>query len=289
MLSREAQRVLPEAVEAVLTQAKPLAEKRRDNRRAFFASVKSIVLDKTRRLSTAERSTAARALVAQLALRLPSTVPAMNLPGSILQLYPESIDRLAGFLVRDRAETYEPSSDFFQKDIAFALGISVPCGAQVVDLTAFFRGRSVLRALTRSGNSSGVARLLLSGGRGPWFAIHTESRFLTDFNETGWEACYARIADLLRRRTGICGMIGTSWFYDPQLLVMSPRLAYLQQRPQERGAFLIRHGTTAIDIERATLTSPTRRALYAEGKYRPVSYTLVWPRDALLAWADSAA
>ncbi len=81
-------------------------------------------------------------------------------------------------------------------------------------------------------------------------------------------------------------MVGTSWFYDPALPAISPRLAYLQQRPLEAGAFLVRHGRGAIYTERATLTSETRRKLYEEGKYLPVCFSLVWPRDALIAWAE---
>ena len=87
---------------------------------------------------------------------------------------------------------------------------------------------------------------------------------LNEFNEQGWDKCYLRIADLLDLRKDIQGMIGTSWFYDPQLLEISPRLAYLQKCPLERGAFLLRHGTGHFDIEHATMTSKTRRRLYNE-------------------------
>ena len=97
---------------------------------------------------------------------------------------------------------------------------------------------------------------------------------------------YLRIAELLERQQDIRGMVGTSWFYDPQLLEISPCLAYLQQRPLERGAFLLRHGTGLFDIEHATMTSKTRHRLYQEGKYTPIVYSLLWPRQDLISWAE---
>jgi len=81
-------------------------------------------------------------------------------------------------------------------------------------------------------------------------------------------------------------MVGTSWFYDPQLLAISPRLAYLQTTPLAHGAFLVRHGSGAIHTELATATSPTRRALAEKGSYIPVCYSLVWPRAELVRWAS---
>ena len=106
-------------------------------------------------------------------------------------------------------------------------------------------------------------------------------------NEEGFDQYYLRVADLLRRRPAVRGLAGTSWFYDPQLIRISPRLAYLQSKPIERGAFLIRHNTSALDIQRATLKSATRRDLYDKGEYVPVSYSLIWGRRELIAWSDS--
>jgi hypothetical protein len=273
----------------IMSSALPLAGRISNNRSALCAAVTAILLDRTRAIPLGERQPANRALVAHLALGLPTVVGRLNLPASILALYPAAMERLSGYLAGATDTAYDCSSDFFQKDLEFVLGLSVPCGAQVVDLQTHFLWRSVARALTRPGNTSAIRRLLLVGGRGPWFGIHTESRHLDDFNETGWDQCYLRIAELLKHRHQVRGMMGSSWFYDPQLRSVSPRLAYLQQKPMERGAFLIRHGTSPIDIERATLTSKTRRSLYEEGKYRPISYTLVWPRNQLISWAKTMA
>ena len=80
-------------------------------------------------------------------------------------------------------------------------------------------------------------------------------------------------------------MAGTSWFYDPALPAISPRLAYLQSTPLANGAHLVRHGPGADHTARATETSPTRKALVASGSYVPIAGTIMWPRSDLLSWA----
>jgi hypothetical protein len=95
-------------------------------------------------------------------------------------------------------------------------------------------------------------------------------------------------------------MVGTSWFYDPQLAYVSPHLSYLRLRPMERGATIVRNGSSDYAISCATaksrsgcedrvarLVASTRRKLYEQGKYVPVAYSLLWPREALLGWVDA--
>ena len=102
--------------------------------------------------------------------------------------------------------------------------------------------------------------------------VHTESRSLTEFNEQEWDNCYLRTAELLERRKDIRGLVGSSWFYDPKLLEISPRLAYLRQRPLERRAFLLKHGTRPFDIDQATMASKDTASPIPRGKY--TSYML---------------
>ena len=271
----------------ILYKSIPLAKKRNNNQAEFFKSVESIIMSKINQFSQKYQNLFRRSIIAKLALGLPKIVEQKGLPDSILVLYPKAFDRLSNHLKNNVNDPYELSDDFFRKDISFVSGISIPCGAQVVDPKSYFLYRSVGRAFLRSGNLKALGRFFRIGGTGPWFGIHTESRYLDDFNEPGWDACYLRIADLLERNPSIRGMKGTSWFYDPQLISISPHLSYLQKRPLERGAFMIRHGTNSVDIELSTLTSKTRRSLYKEGKYIPVSYTLLWPRRDLISWAES--
>lgn len=227
-----------------------------------------------------------RALVAQFALNLPAIVEKLFLPKSILMLYPDVFERVAIYLKNDTEKAYDPTDDFYCKDICFVLGHSIPCGAQVVDINSNVWIRSVIISTLRMKKLGPAYRFFLAKGYWSWFRIHTDSRFLGDFNEKGWDRCYLRIVEMLKRNRNIRGMVGTSWFYDPQLLEISPNLAYLQKRPLLGGAFLLRHGMSRFDIENATKVSKTRLRLYIEGKYRPIAYSLLWPRKNMIAWAE---
>jgi hypothetical protein len=224
-----------------------------------------------------------RALVARWALDLPARLARLNLPPEVLALYPQALAILAQTLTAPGP--YDP--DHWAKDVRLVLGLTVPCGAQLVDLHARIGPGEVLRHAVQRSDPLTPLRYLAATGRGPWAQIHTEQRHLDDFNPAGWDACYVRIARLLERRPELRGMMGSSWFYDPPLRGISPRLAYLQERPLQNGAFLVHQGTGPLYTERATQTSPTRRKLVEAGEYTPRSWILAWPRAAMIRWAQS--
>jgi hypothetical protein len=244
-----------------------------------------------RRAGDADR----RAALARLALALPHAGHDVSLPASIRSLYPAAFDRL------ERSLTVSAPYDWdgFVKDARLVLGLSVPAGAQDVDvafgsappalLGRVARASANLGRLTVGGDISQGAVRVLSRPLSPWLQIHTDSRYLEDFHPEGWDRCYLRIAELLRRNPVYAGMVGQSWFYDPVVAVISPRLAYLQERPLQNGAIRVRLGAGPRDAERAIATSETRRQLYAEGRYQPRCHAIYWPREALIAWADAVA
>ncbi len=244
-----------------------------------------IFLEKTANYSLNDQVVLKKALVAKMALDLPSVVEKMDLPKSVLELYPDTFGRLVDELGRDMDNSLHTIDNYLLKGIHFTFGLSVPCGAQTVDMISTIKARSLLHSILRTAGLGVVFRYLRAGGHGSWFRIHTDINNLTDFHEKGWDACYLRIAELLECREDIRGMVGTSWFYDPQLLEISPRLAYLQKRPLERGAFALSHRTSPFDIESATMKSKTRRRLFEEKRYNPKVYSIVWPRQALIDWA----
>ena len=225
-------------------------------------------------------------VIVDLMLGLEAAIATRDIPDEVLAMYPDAASRLLVY-VRNCSNDYSLPNDHYLKDLRFASGLGVPCGAQVVDLRSMIGYRASARWLLRNPSRHYTRSILRFGQIGPWFRVHTESRYLDEFNEPGWDACYLRIATLLRRHREVIGMAGTSWFYDPQLETVSPRLSYLRTRPLERGASIVWSGTTAFDIRSATAKSESRRRLYEEGKYIPVSYTLLWPREKLLAWADT--
>jgi hypothetical protein len=238
---------------------------------------------------------ARRAAIAGLALSLPARGPCRPLPACVEALYPPAFDILAASLAADAPDDAVYDPDNYAKDARFVAGMTAPAGAQVVDI-AFPQGlgagsrrlahmAAMIGRLALAGAGPDAGLLLRDRGLGHWLEIHTDSRNLGDFNPAGWDDCYRRVADILLLNPDLAGLWGASWFYDPQLAAISPRLAYLQEAPLARGAVTIRLGEGAIHTQRAGQTSSTRAALIASGRYRPVCYALFWPRKALLAWA----
>ena len=230
-----------------------------------------------------------RALVATWALELPGRAKQAALPGEVVELYPYWMDKMAEFLTAaaDTNAAYDP--DHWAKDVRMALVLSVP-GAltQTIDLSSpMGPGQVVRNGREGHGWSQLVSYVKAQGWKKPWLEVHTESRQLADFNEAGWDRAWATSAAICKRRPELAGMIGSSWFYDPPLETISPRLAYLRLNPLKGGAFIIHQGPAPIHSERAGATSPTRRAMIESGEYLPRSWLVAWPKSTLIPWADA--
>lgn len=225
-----------------------------------------------------------RAQVAKWALELPVRVPPLLLPQSVMDGYPIWIDRIAKYLT-DTPGAYDP--DYWAKDVRMTLGLSTPGSrTQLIDLTSPLGPRQVvMHGLSGRGFNSLSAYMAAGGPGKTWLETHTESRDLVDFNEAGWDNLWAAAADILKTRPNLAGCIGSSWFYDPPLSQISPKLAYLIERPTRNGAFMIHQGPGEIHTQRASM-SPTRKALIDEGKYTARSWIVAWPRKPLIAWAE---
>ena len=227
------------------------------------------------------KSMVAKELVARYLTRLPASLEKSALPLSIIEQYPTAVRYIISSIVRDPDASY----DSFNRDLRLALGFTVPAGAEVVDFRCwlpknFYRKKGLkenLRCLSFV--------MLRLGGRGPLFRMHLDLRHLEEFNLLGRNRFFARIAELLEAMPGVRGLVGTSWFYDPQLETISPNLHYLRKVPMDGGAFLRIDGPGESHTQRATIRSRTRKKLYEEGKYLPVCATVVWPRKDILAWS----
>ncbi|WP_421731371.1 hypothetical protein [Brevundimonas sp.] len=229
-----------------------------------------------------------RALVATWALELPGRAVAADLPPEVMELYPFWLDRLAEFLAASEGE-YD--RDFWAKDVRFSLALSVP-GAltQTIDLSSpMGPGQVVRNGRDGYGWSQLIAYVKAQGWKKAWLEVHTESRHTHDFNEAGWDRAWATAAAICKRRPELAGMIGSSWFYDPPLETISPRLGYLRLNPLKGGAFIIHQGPAPIHSERCGATSPTRRAMIESGEYLPRSWLVAWPKSTLIPWADARA
>lgn len=182
----------------------------------------------------------------------------------------------------------ELDNDTFQKEFGVATLRLYVCGAQLVDYrcgvprSIVFRG-GIGRVLSNAGYFVRV------GGFKPFFQIHTHIHRLAHFTESGWNECYQCCVDLYSIHPDVLGMYGGSWFYDPRIKEISPRLAYLQEIPLAGGARLFRSGPSEEGSKDALSTSPTRKDLFNKGLYEPCSYVLVWDRASQRQWAAGAA
>ena len=234
-----------------------------------------------------ERDAFNRALVAQIASNLCLRLPELELPAAVLDLVPNALSRLHEFL-GERHEGYDLGDDRFLKDVRLAAGWTVPCGAKVVDLRCHVSLPVSLLAALRGREPQVALRALAPRKHAPWFEQHTDSRYLDEFDEAGIDNTYRRVASMLRMHPGVAGLTAYSWFYDPQLDEISPRLSYLYRRPLERGAVLLRGRTSDYDVKNATARSRTRKRLYEAGQYKPVGHRILWFRRDILRWADQA-
>lgn len=222
-----------------------------------------------------------QAAVARLALGF--FRPHDRLPDSVLKLYPAFFGRLATFLHDRVSGAYD--DDFFAKDVRYALGLTVPCGALQFDLNGVIGPKLIVRDLVATRSLRSTMSYLGSRGWGRWYSNHLDLRAIKEFTPEGWTASFARIAELLALNPHVRGVTGVAWFYDPELLRVSPHLSYITQTLVRRGAFLVKMKTQDHDITNALAHSLTRKTLHERGEYSPACYLVGWPRYALLEWA----
>jgi len=225
-----------------------------------------------------------RALVALWALEMPARVPAAALPEAGLGAYPEWFARLADFLTA-AADPYD--RDFWAKDVRISLVLSVPgARTQMIDLSSPMGPGQVLRHAREGWGWSVIPAYAAAQAWKPWLEVHTESRELSDFNEAGWDRAWATAAEICKRRPEMAGMLGSSWFYDPPLEQISPRLAYLRLNLLKHGAFMVHQGRGDSHPGPAATGSRTRASLTEAGEYTARSWIVAFPRAALIRWAD---
>ena len=193
---------------------------------------------------------------------------------------PRALESLCTFLRRARA--YD--DDYFAKDVRYALGLTIACGAMQIDLYARVGPSLMLRPLRRGGSWRELGKYVGAGGWGRWYQDHLDLRYMKEFTPSGWTDFFVRMASLLEINPEVRGVMGVSWYYDPLVPRISPELAFVRM-PLTQGAFYAPLGVARHHVKNAIALSEHRRKLVESGQYAPTGYLMAWPRAELIAWA----
>lgn len=192
--------------------------------------------------------------------------------------------KVANSLMRIRERCLEDYQfdDRFLKDLALATGNLFPAGERVVEPASVLQRALML--------SAGPAQLLrfcksvgLAGGTKPVFRLHVHLDEAAHLSDSTWRASCCCLARMLQANPAIKGIVGGSWFYDPALPAVSPRLAFINDVLKEAGASWF-YAADEHENSGALVTSETRRRLYAEKSYQPRTFVVFLPRRAALHW-----
>ena len=122
-------------------------------------------------------------------------------------------------------------------------------------------------------------------GFGPVFFPHLnpnrKQRWLT---EVAANRSYYCMAQSLRLQPHVKGMVASSWLRSTDTYKVSPELAWMNTTILENGGLAVIMGPA--DPGSGVLTrSPARQKAYEAGVFKPTNGLVIWPRDAMIAWA----
>ena len=188
------------------------------------------------------------------------------------------------------SETYSAdiASDLFKKDLSIsALNLWPSSSICHYERTTLPRRFIVANGIKQLLAGTHMLLWTLKNNRHGLYEIHNEDRRTNPhFLEQGWREFYEEMAERLEAEPRIAGRCAASWFWDTRVAEISPKFAYLRALPESGGAsfyFLYEDNTS----NHVALQNKKRKRLYNEGKYNPSSYLMIWPRSALLQWANS--
>ncbi|MFV0276498.1 MAG: hypothetical protein ACK5HY_04845 [Parahaliea sp.] len=221
-------------------------------------------------------------MVARLEVLAQQNPGSLTLPDSVTALLERQRQRIASLLASPPPGYLSLDFDPFLKDLAITIGQFIPLGAEFALPDAGIPRNLLLRGGFAQRLRFGWFMLRQHGCLQGYLELHAHPLDLGSFNPEGWSTTLDNLAALLRANPGIPGAFSTSWFLDPQLQTISPRLAYLREMSLTSGASLFLVGEDPSGNSGALQRSPTRKRLFASGQYIPRIYTRIWERKRLL-------
>ncbi len=223
------------------------------------------------------------ALMVEAIADFAARAPAEGYPAAILTEFERVFARILAKIAAADWTGYAGPDDRLWKDFGLALQRVFPASAWVVTPDAGYdRG-----FLLKGGIGQFLTALPYMRGNDHWLTCNLNEFEKHRFNEAGFRDLVRLLADVLRARPRLNGLfLGASWLYSPMLPTISPRLDFHRRLALPGGAriFFVQPGGAD---SMALIASETRRRAFAEGRYRPDDYILIWRRGALIAWADA--
>ena len=208
------------------------------------------------------------------------------LPSTLESLYLQWINRILGEFPLDLKGLYH-KNDLFLKYLSVCSLRSVPVGgAWIAELSGITKRFIITGGLRQFLKASLFLPFKMKGFK-PFYQIHMVQSMKDLVNPEARIQCYKGVAQLLKNNSQVKGLFAGSWYYDPVIHSISPRLSYMSESAVISGAGVFKIGSSISDVNNATQTSPTRKKLYNEGQYLPTTYLLIWPRRSLLQWAEN--
>jgi hypothetical protein len=207
-----------------------------------------------------------------------------NLPERIFMNHNAALVRIAGTSSCD-SEWLDPRKDLFHKELGIATFRLIMVGTRVTDPNCGIP-RGIIFKGGVGGFLKGVGRFSRLGGFSPYLQNHIHDLTMSRINEGGRIQLWLGCAEVLRLYPALKGLVGSSWLEDPALEFVAPRLYRDNRILRENGSLYFPNGTDEETVRNALAKSTTRQAMYAEGRYNPKRYMVVWPRFELIRWAD---
>lgn len=175
--------------------------------------------------------------------------------------------------------------DLFQKEFGIASERLFASGSNLLDKNCGVP-RSILAKNGFFDIPFNLLYFIRLGGFKPLVQIHAHTFILNKFNKAGRDECYMGCVELYKLYPELLGAFGSSWFYDPEVAKVSPRLRYLQDVPISGGAKVLYYSVGDAVVNNAISKSKTRRSLYEQKKYAPKNFMMIWGKKQQTEWFD---
>jgi len=197
-----------------------------------------------------------------------------------------SLERMLTTDTDHQASWLTLSSDRYCKDLGLATLALAAAGTRVAEVRSAIPRRCLVQG-SPADLIEKSAFIMKQGGFRHYIQTHIHDPQIGRLEEherhEHWRCC----ALLCRAMPSLKGFIGFGWLLDPELSWVSPRIFESGSLPLRNGAKVFRLGVDPEMTTNALATSKTRRALYESGRYQPANWLRIWPRRALIHWANS--